>query len=93
MIKTGYDLPIEEVVLQYQKLSGQCGMPVGLCDRILDVIGSLSGLRVLDVGCGEATLLRKILSFQDCLGEPTKSISSRLIFEITSRFRVTPWMS
>ncbi len=60
MIKTGHDLPIEEVTQRYRMLTGQRGMPLEFYDRTLDVAGCLSGLRVLDVGCGDGTLLKKI---------------------------------
>lgn len=59
MIKTGHDLPVEEVARRYQELKGHRGMPLEFYDRVLGVVGSLSGLRVIDVGCGDGTLLEK----------------------------------
>ncbi len=60
MIKTGHDLPIEEVAHRYQMLTDQRGMLEEFYERILDLVGPLSGLRVLDVGCGDGILLKKI---------------------------------
>jgi len=60
MIKTGHDLSAEEVAHRYRLLTGQCGMPLEFYDRILGVVSSLSDLRVLDVGCGDGTLLKKV---------------------------------
>ncbi len=60
MIKTGHDLPIREIAHCYQMITDQRGMPVEFYDRILNVVGPLPDLRVLDVGCGDGTLLQKI---------------------------------
>lgn len=59
MIKTGRDLPLGEVTRRYKALTGQRGMPLEFYDRVLDVVDTLSGLRMVDVGCGEGTLLKK----------------------------------
>ncbi len=60
MIKTGHDLSPGEVAHRYRMLAGHRGMPAEFYDRILDVVGSASGLRMLDVGCGDGTLLHRI---------------------------------
>lgn len=59
MIKTGHELPLTEVTRRYHALTGQRGMPPEFYDRVLDVAGPLSGLRVVDVGCGDGTLLNR----------------------------------
>ena len=59
MIKTGHHLPFEELTRRYEGLKGHRGMPPEFYERVLDVVGPLAGLRVLDVGCGDGILLEK----------------------------------
>ncbi len=62
MIKTGHHLPSDEVTRRYEGLRGHRGMSLEFYDRVLDVAGSLAGLRVLDVGCGDGILLEKAVT-------------------------------
>src|SRR3989304_3535628 len=59
MIKPGHTLSVEEVARRYEELKGHRGMPLEFYDRVLDVVGPLSGLRVVDVGGGGGSRLRK----------------------------------
>jgi len=59
MIRTGHDRPLDEVTARYRALTGHRGMHPEFYERVLDVLGSLEGLRALDVGCGDGELLER----------------------------------
>lgn len=60
MLKTGHDLSDEEIRSRYGTLLHRGCQGPELIERVLALAGDLSGLKVLDVGCGKGELLTEI---------------------------------
>jgi ubiquinone/menaquinone biosynthesis C-methylase UbiE len=60
MLKTGYDLTDEEIVIKYSSLSQRRGLGAEFNRRVISVAGNLSGKKILDTGCGYGELLIEI---------------------------------
>ncbi len=66
MLKTGHDLPDAEIHARYERLTWRGGLGPEFIARVLALAGDLTGLRVLDVGCGKGELLLAAAARFDC---------------------------
>ena len=60
MLKTGHHLSDDEIRARYESLTHRGSLGKEFYERLLDLAGNLSGLKVLDVGCGYGALLGQI---------------------------------
>lgn len=60
VLKTGHHLSDEEIRARYEALTHRGGLGPEFIRRVLILAGDLTGLRILDVGCGEGQLLAEI---------------------------------
>ncbi len=60
MLKTGYDLTDEEIVIKYSALSRLRGLGEEFNQRVISIAGDMSGKKILDAGCGYGELLMEI---------------------------------
>lgn len=60
MLKTGHDLSDDEIRVRYDALTHRGGLGPEFIRRVLALAGDLTGLRILDVGCGKGELLAEI---------------------------------
>lgn len=60
MLKTGHHLSDEEIRARYDALSHRGGLGPEFLGRVLALAGDLTGLVVLDVGCGKGELLAEL---------------------------------
>lgn len=60
MLKTGHHLSADEIRSRYDALTHQGGLGPEFIGRVLALAGDLTGLRILDVGCGKGELLAEI---------------------------------
>jgi SAM-dependent methyltransferase len=60
MLKTGHHLSADEIRSRYDALTHRGGLGLEFIGRVLALAGDLTGLRILDVGCGKGELLAEI---------------------------------
>ncbi len=58
MITVGYHLSDRQIAAAYDRLSAELTMPPYFYPYLAQFVGTISGLRVLDAGCGNGALLR-----------------------------------
>ncbi len=58
MIRVGHHLSDQQIAAAYDRLSAELTMPPYFYRYLAQFVGTISGLRVLDAGCGNGTLLR-----------------------------------
>lgn len=60
MLKTGHHLSDDEIRVGYEALPHRGSLGPEFIRRVLELAGILTGLRILDVGCGKGELLEEI---------------------------------
>ncbi len=60
MLKTGHHLSDDQIRARYETLQQRGSLGPDFIRRVLLLAGDLTGLKVLDVGCGKGELLREI---------------------------------
>jgi ubiquinone/menaquinone biosynthesis C-methylase UbiE len=77
MITTGRHLTAREVAQGYDRIAHAVQMPAYFHPEVVRFLGDVSGLRILDVGCGPGSLLR-LLAERDCASLSGLEMSTRL---------------